>query len=636
MPNHMKPLSFLFLSFLLLQIACAPKERPAREVQQYTIEQFMDNESVFGSSFSQDESKILIGSNESGIFNAYTIHLSTGERTALTASDDRAIRPLSYFPYDDRILFISDNNGDEIDHIFVRNVDGSVEELTADEGAKAIFAGWADDDQSFFYLYNARDPQYFDLYEMSIDPFASEMIFQNDEGLDVSGISRNKRYLALSKTITTNDSDIFVYDSESGETTQVNETQAGHSIADFSVDNQYLYYLTDDGAEFQYLVRYELSTGDREQVRKEEWDIWYAYFSKAGKYQVIGINEDAKTVIRIIYTETGEEIDAPEVGSGEITSVNISDSEEKMAFYAGSSDSPSNLFLYDFDSGEITQLTHTLNPEINAKDLVAGEVIRYASYDGLHIPAILFKPHQADASNPVPAIVQVHGGPGGQSRLNYSSLYQYLVNHGYAVLRVNNRGSSGYGKTFYQMDDQKHGDVDLRDVIEGKNYLAGLDWVDSEKIGILGGSYGGYMTMRAMTHTPDEFKVGVNIFGVTNWLRTLKSIPPWWTSFKDALYQEMGDPYSADSTRLYDISPLFHAHQVKNPVIVLQGAQDPRVLQVESDEMVEAIRTQGVPVEYVLFDDEGHGFRKNENQVEGWGKIMAFLDQYLKEETLLD
>ena len=186
-----------------------------------------------------------------------------------------------------------------------------------------------------------------------------------------------------------------------------------------------------------------------------------------------------------------------------------------------------------------------------------GQTVRYESYDGLDIPAILFKPHHASATNKVPAIVQVHGGPGGQSRLNYSSLYQYLVNHGYAVLRVNNRGSSGYGKSFYKMDDQKHGDVDLKDVIEGKNYLAGLDFVDADKIGILGGSYGGYMTMRAMTHAPDEFKVGVNIFGVTNWLRTLKSIPPWWGSFKDALYLEMGDPNTADSVRLHNICLLY-------------------------------------------------------------------------------
>ncbi|MEX0272754.1 MAG: alpha/beta hydrolase family protein, partial [Flavobacteriaceae bacterium] len=251
----------------------------------------------------------------------------------------------------------------------------------------------------------------------------------------------------------------------------------------------------------------------------------------------------------------------------------------------------------------------------------------------LKIPAIYYRPHQASPENKVPDLVWVHGGPGGQSRQNFSPLIQYLVNHGYAILAVNNRGSSGYGKSFYQMDDQNHGDKDLRDCVEGKNWLAQQSDIDTEKIGIIGGSYGGYMTMAALTFAPEEFDVGVNIFGVTNWIRTLRSIPPWWESFKEALYQEMGNPNTADSVRLKAISPLFHANKVTKPLIVLQGSQDPRVLQVESDEIVASVRKNGVPVEYVLFDDEGHGFAKKDNQVEAYGKILEFLDIYLKQET---
>jgi dipeptidyl aminopeptidase/acylaminoacyl peptidase len=224
----------------------------------------------------------------------------------------------------------------------------------------------------------------------------------------------------------------------------------------------------------------------------------------------------------------------------------------------------------------------------------------------------------------------VHGGPGGQSRVGYFALIQYLVNNGYAVLAVNNRGSSGYGKEFYKMDDQNHGEKDLMDCIYGKKYLQGLEYIDAEKIGIIGGSYGGYMTMAAMAFQPQEFKVGVNIFGVTNWLRTLKSIPPFWESFRKALYAEMGDPNTADSVRLYNISPLFHAKNIVNPVMVLQGANDPRVLQVESDEIVEAVRQNNVPVEYIVFPDEGHGFVKKENEIKGYGAIVTFLDKYLK------
>ncbi|PHO01612.1 S9 family peptidase, partial [Rhodobacteraceae bacterium 4F10] len=276
--------------------------------------------------------------------------------------------------------------------------------------------------------------------------------------------------------------------------------------------------------------------------------------------------------------------------------------------------------------------TDVLNKEINPEDLVKAKVIRYPSFDGVTIPAIYYLPHQASEDTKVPALVWVHGGPGGQSRQNFSSRIQYLVNHGYAVLAVNNRGSSGYGKTFFTMDDLNHGEKDLQDCVEGKNWLAKQPEIDAEKIGIIGGSYGGYMTMAALTYTPEEFAVGVNIYGVTNWMRTLKSIPSWWESFREALYKELGDPHSADSVRLKRISPLFHTDKVTKPLMVLQGAKDPRVLQVESDEIVAGVKKNGVPVEYVLFDDEGHGFVKKENQIEANSRILQFLDTYLKKE----
>jgi dipeptidyl aminopeptidase/acylaminoacyl peptidase len=160
--------------------------------------------------------------------------------------------------------------------------------------------------------------------------------------------------------------------------------------------------------------------------------------------------------------------------------------------------------------------------------------------------------------------------------------------------------------------------------------MQGLEYIDAGKIGILGGSYGGFMTMAAMTNFPDEFKAGVDFFGVTNWLRTLRSVPPYWETFRNALYQEMGDPHTADSVMLYEISPLFHGKNVKNPVMVLQGENDPRVLKVESDEMVAAIKANNVPVEYVVFPDEGHGFVKKENEIKANSQVLNFLDKYLK------
>ena len=602
----------------------------SESVKQYTIEQFLNNSNIYARSFSHDEKEILAGSNETGIYNAYMINLETGERRPLTKSKDESVWVASLFPNDNRMLYTADNGGDEIDHIFLRNEDGSVKELTPDKGAKANFYGWADDLKSFFYGFNNRDKRYMDIYEMDIENFQPKMFYQNNDGYDYTGASNDKKYVALTKAVNTNDVDLFLMDMQTKKRIKINENQSGNSPADFSADSKAFYYLTDDGSEFQYLMKYDIETGNREKVMEEEWDISYAYFSKTGKYRVVGINQDGKTVVKLFDATSGQQLDFPDLPDGDVSSVRISRSEEKMIISAGSSKSTRNLYVYDFATKKYTQLTKTLNAEINPNDLVEAQVVRYKSFDDVSIPAIYYKPKMASKDNKVPALVWVHGGPGGQSRAGYSSVIQYLVNHGYAVLAVNNRGSSGYGKTFFRMDDQNHGEKDLQDCIEGKRYLAGLPYIDKDKIGIMGGSYGGFMTMRAMTYTPEEFKVGVNLFGVTNWLRTLKNIPPWWESFKEALYLEMGDPNTADSTRLYDISPVFHGDKVKNPVMVLQGATDPRVLQVESDEMVAAIKKNGVPVEYVLFDDEGHGFVKKENQIEGYSKVLTFLDKYLK------
>jgi dipeptidyl aminopeptidase/acylaminoacyl peptidase len=631
----------LFVLFLIAIIAIGCKtDQPksvdfAKNLKQYSIEQMMDNESVFGGNFSSDKSKLLVTSNRSGIYNMYSVSTTDGAFTPISTSDSTSVWATSYFPNDDRMLFRMDDNGDEINHIFLRNIDGSTRDLTPEKGAKAGFYGWSKDQKSFFFASNKRDKSFMDVYEMEIENFTSKMIYENKEGYDVSEISNDKNILALSKTVNTNDSDLFLFDRTTKKTTKINNTNSSNSASTFSLDDTELYYTTDAAGEFSTLMKYNVTSGESEKVLQKEWDVNGCYFTKTGKYRVSYINEDAKNVIEVLDVATGKNIALPNVDGKSITNVGFSRDETKMRFYAGGSHTPSNLYIYDLETETQTQLSDVLNKEIDASHLVNAKVIRYPSFDSVTIPAIYYLPHQASADNKVPALVRVHGGPGGQSRQNFSSDIQYLVNHGYAVLAVNNRGSSGYGKTFYQMDDLNHGEKDLQDCVEGKNWLASQPEIDGNRIGIMGGSYGGYMTMAALTYTPEEFAVGVNLFGVTNWMRTLKSIPPYWESFREALYKELGDPFSADSIRLKRISPLFHTDKVTKPLMVLQGSKDPRVLQVESDEIVAGVKKNGVHVEYVLFDDEGHGFRKKKNQIESNSRILNFLDNYLKKEAPL-
>ncbi len=617
----------------LLLLACKDNAKEystaKTEVANYTIEQFMDNESAFANGYSSDKSKILMTSNRSGIFNMYTTSGTGGEVMPITKSDSASIYGISYFPEDDRILFRMDGNGDEIFKIFMKDGE-TIKALTPVEKVRALFQGWSKDGKQFSYASNERDPRYMDQYEMDIATLTSKMVYQAEEGIDFAGMTEDKKHIALLSPINTNDSDLYVLNTETGIKTKVNDNVSGNSPQDFSPDGKSMYYTTDDGGEFSYVMKYNIAEGTKERVIERDWDINGYSFSENGKYQTTFINEDAKNSIEITEVATETALDLPSVDGKEITGVTFSRDEESVLLRIGGSNTPSDSYSYNLKTKALSRLTENLNDEIMQDDLVSAKVIRYRSFDGVEIPAIYYQPIQATADNPVPALVWVHGGPGGQSRQGFNSTIQYLVNHGYAVLAVNNRGSSGYGKTFYKMDDQNHGDKDLKDCIAGKDWLAGQEVIDGDKIGIIGGSYGGYMTMAALTYAPEEFNVGVNIFGVTNWMRTLKNIPPWWESFKDALYTEMGDPNTEDSIRLKQQSPLFHTENVTKPLMVLQGAKDPRVLQIESDEIVAGVRKNGVPVEYVLFEDEGHGFVKKENRIEAYGKIKEFLDLYLK------
>ncbi len=624
-------LSGLLFATLILSSCRKEKKEEALQVKQYSIEQFLNTESIFGGSFSPDEKKILYSSNKTGIYNAYAIPVGGGEPIQLTNSTDDAIFVISYFPHDERILYSSDKGGNEISHIYLRNEDGSIKDLTPEEKAKSIFYGWSFDEKSFFYGSNLRDPRFFDLYEMDIETFTPRMLYRNDEGYNLAAISRDKRFYAFQKTITEHNSDMYIFDTKTKKLKHLSPHQGdvNYLPQTFTADSRSLYYLTDEDSEFTYLKRYDLESGESEIVEKTDWDIWFSYFSRNEKFRVVGINEDGRTVIKVYDTATNTPLGLPELPEGNISSVNISKSERLMSFYVNGSRSPNNLYVYDFETKNYKKLTETLNPEINPEHLVEAEVVRYRSFDNLEIPAIYYKPHNIKKGEKIPALVLVHGGPGGQARIGYNPPLQYLVNHGYAIIDVNNRGSSGYGKTFFRMDDHKHGQADLDDCVAAKEFLKATGYVDEKKIGIIGGSYGGYMVLAALAFRPKDFAVGVDLFGISNWVRTLESIPPWWEAFKKALYEEIGNP-ETEREYLLSISPLFHAQNIVRPLMVLQGANDPRVLKVESDEIVEAVKKNGIPVEYIVFEDEGHGFVKKENEIKGYSAILNFLDKHLK------
>ncbi len=618
--------SFLkLITVFFLVISC----NDAQNIQQYSIETLMSNNRSSGGYFSKDADKLIYSSDKSGIFNIYEVDLSTNEETQLTDSKEESFFVRGYSPNTGEVIYSADKGGNENSHIYLIREGNSID-LTPGENTKASYVGWTNDELGMYIISNSRDPRFFDLYKIDIVTLESEMVFKNDSGYNLNSISNNDRYLVLSLNLSRSEQKLFLYDVKSKQQVEISNQAANFSGQNFDKNDENYFYTTNYDSEFYYLMSYNLKNGERSTVYKTNWDVAFSYLSKNNSYRVTAVNEDAQNKLTIKNMSDQSDLNLIGFENMNINSVGFSDDEKLLRVSAGSPNSPGDIYTYELSTNKLNKITSNLNSNVNPKDLVNAEVIRYESFDGLEIPAILYKPHSASKKNKVPALVWVHGGPGGQSRIGYRALIQYLVNHGYAILAVNNRGSSGYGKTFYSLDDLNHGEDDLQDCVWGKKWLQDQDYINPDKIGIIGGSYGGFMTMAAMTFEPEEFKVGVNIYGVTNWIRTLRSIPAYWESTRESLYKEMGNPYTEDSLRLYNISPLFHAKNIKNPVMVLQGANDPRVLQIESDEMVQEARDAGAYVEYVLFEDAGHGFIKKEQQIEGNEKILTFLENYLK------
>ena len=618
-----------FLKLITLSLITISCNGLQNNIEQYSIETFMSNNRSSGGYFSKDANKLIYSSDKSGIFNIYEVDLKTNEETQLTDSKEESFFSRGYSPTTGEVIYSADIGGNENSHIFIIR-DGKSIDLTPGKNTKASFFGWTNDDLEMYVISNSRDPRFFDLYKIDIVTLNSEMVFKNESGYNLNSISNNDNYLVLSLNLSRSEQKLFLYDVKSNQQVEISDQAANFSGQNFDKNDENYFYTTNYDSEFYYLMSYNLKNGERRTVYKTNWDVVFSYLSKNNSYRVIAVNEDAQNKITIKNMSDQSNLNLIGFENMNINSVGFSEDEKLLRVSAGSPNSPGDIYTYELSTNKLNKITSNLNSKVNPNDLVNAEVIRYKSFDGLEIPAILYKPHQANKVNKVPALVWVHGGPGGQSRVGYRALIQYLVNHGYAILAVNNRGSSGYGKTFYSLDDLNHGEDDLQDCVWGKKWLQEQNYINPDKIGIIGGSYGGFMTMAAMTFEPEEFKVGVNIYGVTNWIRTLRSIPAYWESTRESLYKEMGNPYTEDSLRLYNISPLFHAKNIKNPVMVLQGANDPRVLQIESDEMVQEARDAGAYVEYVLFEDAGHGFIKKEQQIEGNEKILTFLEDYLK------
>ncbi|HSR66719.1 MAG TPA: prolyl oligopeptidase family serine peptidase [Acidobacteriota bacterium] len=602
-----------------------------RAPKRYRAESFVKAAEIRGGAFSPDGRQVLFAAhNPQGVFNAYLVDVDGGEPEALTDSRQEHY-PHAFFPHDRRLLLGRVAEEGKAWHLFLLTPQGDERDLTPDALTSVEFRGFSRDLKSFHYLANPRDDKEFDLFEMDVETLASRTLFRNEGGYVVGPVSDDRRYVALHKLHSIYESDLYVWDRHEKVLKHLSASLGEVYLKPvaFGVANHDLYYLSDEGGEFNYLMRLDLDSGRGGKVEEARWDILFAEFSRTGRYRLVGVNDPSGTRIRVYNTASGERIPIEGMPRGQVMHLQMSADEERLALLINSSRSASNLFVYDFQEGQLRQLTRALPESMDPQDLVEPEIVSFASYDGLAVPGLFYRPKGVDAESKAPGLIFVHGGPGGQFRVRYSPLVQYLVNQGYAVLQVNNRGSTGYGKTFASLDDRRHGKEDLKDCLAGKKFLIESGLVQPDRIGIIGGSYGGFLVLSALAFHPGEFRVGVDLFGVVNWISTLQSIPPWQESMRKVIYTEVGDP-EQDAEYLKSISPLYHADKIRSPLLVVQGAKDPRVSAEEKRELVDAVERNGVPVEYLVFDNEEHIVSRPQNRVKLYKTVLKFLQVHLK------
>jgi dipeptidyl aminopeptidase/acylaminoacyl peptidase len=604
-----------------------------RQAKQYSIEQFMETKRILGGSFSSDDASFLVTSNQGGYYCAYSIPLSGGPMRRLAEETCSHIQAISFFPHDDRVLAVIDLDGNESAHLCVLDTDGKSHILTQGNGVQARFRGWSAGGDFFYCLTNEENSRRYDLYKISANNYRPTLLYSDlSDQLRFYALSPDERYAVFQKIGSDATEIIYLKDNKTGRLYPLPPGTDGATClpVGFDAESRHLYFLTDEEDEFLYLACHTVETCKSNAFRKYPGDVRLAKLSRTGKYCTSTYCDKDGDKVEIYDFNSAMPLKLKNIPEGEIKSVYMANNERLIALSVGSDRAPSDLYVYEIETGAARKLTDKLNPEIDPEDLAESESVSFKSFDSMEIPCLLWKPHGASSSNRVPALVLVHGGPGGRIRKAYNGAVQFLVNSGYAVLGVNHRGSSGYGKTFYEADVRKQGREPLWDCVEAKRYLSTLDFVMPDRIGIIGGSFGGYMVLAALAFHPDEFAAGVDICGFSNWLRAIESLPPYWEMAQRKLFlHKVGDP-ETDYEMLRSISPVYHADKIKAPLMILQGANDPRVPKIESDEMVEMIRRNQGTVEYMVFPDEAHGFRHKRNKILAYQLIVDFLDRRLK------
>jgi dipeptidyl aminopeptidase/acylaminoacyl peptidase len=577
---------------------------------------------------------LLFGSNISGQFNLWRVPVEGGWPDQLTAFTDETVRGIGVSPTDGRIVLCADHDGDEFHQLYLLDSDRGWPEKLTDEPQVQHYVGgtaWSPDGTKFAYAANARKPTDMEVWVRDAETGETRPVFGEGMFSFPGRFSPDGSKLLAIDFRNNSDVSIHLVDLDSGETRELtpHDGDAIFFPGPWAADGSGFYLVTDAGSEFRGLAFYDLASDSHDWIEKPTQDVDDVTMSADGRVLGWLVNDEGYDRLRLRDLETGQDLPEPDLPAGarpHLTGAEpplaLSPDGTHAALIVANPRRPPEAWVVETETGKARAVTDSRLGGLLENDLVDAELVSYPSFDGRDIPAWLYRPN---VDGKVPVVLSIHGGPEAQERPVYQPLYQYLLSRGIAVLATNIRGSTGYGKSYQRLVQRDWGGGDMQDWEHAVKWLRTKDWVEPERIGVYGGSYGGFAVLTCVTRLPQYWAAAVDIFGPSNLVTFAKAVPPTWKRF---IARFVGDP-ETEADFLMERSPITYVDNVQTPLLVIQGATDPRVVKGESDQLVDKLKSLGRDVEYVVFDDEGHGFTKRPNELKAYGLAAAWLEKYL-------
>ncbi len=640
----MKKFFFLFALFVF----CLPTL-----AQNYTIQQYLNIRSASSPALSPDGKRLAYLTNVSGTSQIWMIDLPNGAPKQITNYDDN-IGFVKWSPGGNGLIFGKAKGGDENTQFFrLSGDDREIKQLTDDPKVRHNFGDFSDDGAKIYYTSNKRDRTFFDVYVMDVASGKEELLFQQDGNNDFAAASEDGSKIIVSRDATelSLDNNLYLVDTRTKQATLLTPHEGSAQFEDVHfVSNNEIVFGTNDKREFITPCQIDLRTKKISNCDNGSWDLDAIEMSNSRDTTAWTINKEGFSELhinKIPFTKDRRfgELPAPSQiklpAQGIVGGLDFSKDGNKLAFSFVSAKYNSDVWIYDLKSKSLTQVTKSDRAGISQDSFVEPGLIKYKTFDGREIPAWFYRPQinvstrngslppmngKVAIAKTLPVIVSVHGGPEGQERPGFNPLYQYYLSRGYAILATNVRGSTGYGKTFTHLDDVRKREDSVKDLSYAVKWLKTNGGADPKRIAVMGGSYGGYMTLAAITLYPDLFAAAVDTVGIANWESFLKNTSGYRRRQREVEYGRL----DKDLDFLRSISPLAKVDKIKTPLFVIQGKNDPRVPYTEAEQIVKAVHAKGGIVEYKLFDDEGHGISKLKNRLALYPLVADFLDKHLK------